>query len=223
MHHVETHNGPVVHTGGYLHVQGAAFNPVETVQPKLGTGIEMFYVRDEPVPSAANGYGVLQAYSRETMTYRDLVISGKDVRIQNPGGGRTILPAGTAQALVGNWYTASGWVIPSANQWYESEVRANYTIASSPLVRFEFCLTLNTTIAGTVIYVGLGIDGVLTWASICVTGFPTAGLPQVVSGFMYHQGHPLGIHRASIWLYTSGGGRFDAGASSGLWITEQRA
>ena len=90
-------------------------------------------------------------------------------------------------------------------------------------MRFEFCLTLNTTIAGTVIYVGLGIDGVLTWASICVTGFPTAGLPQVVSGFMYHQGHPLGIHRASIWLYTSGGGRFDAGASSGLWITEQRA
>jgi len=137
--------------------------------------------------------------------------------------GRASLPAGSAQALVGNWYAASGQTIPTAAAWYESEIRANYTIQSSPLVRFEFCITLNSTNVGSVIYVGLGIDDVLTWASIGVVGFPAAGLPQMVSGFMYHQGHPLGAHHANIWLYTNSAGKLDAGANSGLWVTEQRA
>jgi len=217
MHHVETHNGPVVHTGGYLHVQGANHNPPETIVPKLGTGVELLYVKDDPNPAAANGYGLLQAYSRDRASFRPLYIHGDPLYLE----GNVRLPAGSAQALIGQWHQGSGWRLPASSQWLETDVRASSTWSGAPLrIEWQACVQV---VGHEAIYVGLGIDGSLTWANEGAWIGAASGDFNTLTGVMYHVSVTPGVHRISLWLYGTAGAGMYGGNNSSIWVTEQRA
>lgn len=223
-HHVETHNGPVVHTGGYLQMTGALFNPPESIIPKFGTGVELLYVKDNPNPAAANGYGLLQAYSRDTSTYRDLVITGRTINLSVPAGGKVYLPAESANAFVGGIRWIGGWDIPQVNVWNETPVQVTATLTGRT-VRVEACGSIKGA-TNALIYMGFGVDGT------CILDSMTAA--QVVAnnvhfgwamvGYFLPSQAPAGVRRISVFMYSNvAGSGFWTGAYNSLYVTEQRA
>lgn len=218
---VLSHNGPSLFAGGYLQITGALFNPPESIIPKLGTGVELLYVKDNPNPAAANGYGLLQGYSRDTNTYRDLYITGRNVTI-GVNGGKLALPANSVQYLVGYARATSSYTIPAAG-WGETDVQFSPSW-SGATARIEWEVNmLSGPGVGTVHHVGLGIDGALTWPSIGAYSSPGSGYVVRLSGVLYNQAPTTGVHRIAIWIYGPAGAGLWNGAYSSLAVTEQRA
>jgi len=223
-HHVETLNGPVVHTGGYLHIQGAAFNPTETIQPKVGTGVELLYIRDTPEPSAWNGYGILHAYSRDTASYRDLIITGRNVTI-NANGGKLALPAGSVQSLKGQYVGTTGWQVPAQNVWYETPVQVDVACTAGYVYRVEACGVINFSATGLLCYLGLAYNGT-GLNSLQAIQFPTGAGIMNYSMLAYFAYVPTGTMRFAVWMHSAnvgGTGGFWPSAAQSLYVTEQRA
>ena len=212
-------SGLVTHRGiidaNSLRVQGILY-------PQSGAGLELIYFQNNPPTTPMNG--TLQSYDRDAAAYTDLAISGKNITLQAQGG-KVSLPAGSAQAVVGSWYQASGWSVPAAGQWLESEtpIQVSATTSGSP-VRLETCGTLVCGLANQLIYVGMGIDGTIPLDSQMVQSLPTV---NAVVGFcaIGYLTPSAGLHRFSTFLYMNAGpgGGLWAGGYHSLWVTEQRA
>jgi hypothetical protein len=172
---------------------------------------------------------VLQSYDREHSAWLDFYLNAKNINLQPQGGGKVGLPAGTAQALVGNWYATSGYSVPATGTWYESDVRVNFTSTGFP-IRIEFHCTVYAQTAGGVIYIGLGFDGTLYWPTMAIGQSAGANAPVPFSGVTYAPlpsiiGIPIaGPHRVSIFVYCNTlPTLFHSSSYAGLYVTEQRA
>jgi len=188
----------------------------QAVYPVRGNGLELAHT---PKQSST-----IQSYDRDTSQYLDLNIYAKGINIQ-PQGGRINLPAGTAQSLLGYWFNPSNYVVPQINVWSESDVRANLTSTGVGIWRIEFATTITSQTAGTICFVGVGVDGSVNWPSLQLLHAPAAGYGVPTAGTVYHTSPPAaGPHRVSIFLYASA---LNTGIHSSmytaLWVTEQRA
>jgi len=179
-----------------------------------GQGVELLHF--------PNQYGVVQAYDRENAAWMDLYVQGKNITLVATGG-KVSLPAGTAQSLLGYYWNGVTWSLPATSQWYETPVQASFTNALGGVWRIEFTAHILSSTANAGMYLGVGVDGSLTWGSLAVVNVPANQL-QVVSSFIYHTGGPAGTHRVSVWMMsTSAGGGLNATGNSSIWVTEQRA
>jgi len=217
-------NGPLIHSGGYLQMTGASFNPLEAIIPKFGTGVELLYVKDDPDPSAWNGYGVLQGFSRDTNSYRDLVISGRNVTI-NANGGKLNLPTSSVQQLKGQYVNVTGWQIPSQNVWYETPVQADVACTAGYVYRVEACGVINFSATGLLCYLGLAYNGT-GLSSLQAIQIPTGTGVMNYSMIAYFTAVPTGTMRFATWMHSAnvvGTGGFWPSAAQSLYVTEQRA
>jgi hypothetical protein len=166
----------------------------------------------------------VQSYDRDTSQWLDLNLYGKNISL-NPQGGKLIMPAGSAQAVLGYWFQGSGWAVPAINQWYETDVRVNFTTTGSYPLRFDWNAIVYANTVGTAIYIGVGYDGTLQWASCGIINVPGPGYQSCMSGVVINQS-PLavGAHRVSLWMYANtAGAQFSPNGTSALWVTEIRA
>jgi hypothetical protein len=185
------------------------------LSPQSGRGLELVYNQGGP-------YGGVQSYDRDAQQYTDLYLTAKNITLQAPGG-KVSLPAGTVQQVLGYWFQPSGWVPPAASQWLESDVRISYTGTGAP-IRHDFATSI-TLPAGSTCYVGMGLDGGITWPSLALMqngGGGTWIVPCAAS--IINTSTAAGPHRISIWLYYGGPQvSINASAYTSLWATEQRA
>lgn len=182
-----------------------------------GQGLELAHYTDN--------YSVIQAYNRETSQWLGLVLNAGYITLAPQGSGKVNLPAGTAQALIGQWNAAVNWTCPQINVWTETPVTANFTSNGVSPWRMEYAVAISNPAKGAVIYIGLGLDGAVTWQSLALIHVPEANYIETVSGVMYHTTPPgAGPHRVSVWMHTnSAGSTINPGAYATLWVTEQRA
>lgn len=166
----------------------------------------------------------VQSYDRDTSTWLDLNLYGKNIGL-NPQGGKVSMPAGSAQALLGYYWNPVGWTVPQVNVWTESPVQASFTSSGTYPWRIEWGCTIGNPTKGAVVYVGVGIDGAITFPSLALFHVPEANYLTTVSGTAYLTTPPAaGPHRAGIFIYTgTAGTAINAGAYATLWVTEQRA
>jgi hypothetical protein len=131
---------------------------------------------------------------------------------------------GSGQARVGQWFAGSAYAAPQANVYGETDVRVNFTSTGAE-TRFEWSASLLGLPSPNATYVGLGLDGALTWNNLACWTSPGAGWANAVSGVVYASPGTItpGAHRVSLWVYASAIGQvFNAGAMCALWVTEQR-
>ena len=167
----------------------------------------------------------IQSYDRDTSQWLNLDIYGKNISL-NPQGGKLTMPAGSAQALLGYYWNPISYTVPSINTWTETPVTANITSTNINFPwRIEFGVCIGNPTKGAVVYVGLGLDGNVSWPSLALFHVPEANFLETVSGVMYAQNaaNP-GPHRVSVFIYTgTANTSINSGAYATLWVTEQRA
>jgi hypothetical protein len=183
--------------------------------PGGGQGMELLHNTDV-------GSGI-QSFDREKYAWLDFSINARNINLV-PQGGKVTMPAGSAQSLLGYWFQGSSWAPPTINQWYESNVTANFTTTGAYPWRIEWS-TIVYGPAGASIYIGLGYDGTLQWASVSVVNVPNTNYQCPLSGVVYQPNPPPpGPHHISLWMYASlAGCQFSPNATSSVWVTEQRA
>jgi hypothetical protein len=211
----ELTNGLRVHKGVFDTSLLRATNNVTV--PRSGAGTEISFD-----PKGAQ-FGAIQAYDRDAGAYRDLYVVGKNVTVQ-ANGGKATLPAGTAQQLLGQYYTASAWATSAPNTWQESPIQTPTFTSTGGVLRIEAHGSIVGSVLGSVIAMGLGIDGVVTWPSIQVLWPPANNAPVAYSFHMYHSSLAAGVHRVSVFVNVNTGvATLWASSNQGLWVTEQRA
>lgn len=204
-------NGLVTHKG-ILDVNCVRATGI--LYPQSGRGLELVFNQSGP-------YGLVQAYDRDTGQYCDLYLTGKNINLQTSGG-KVTLPAGTAQALVGQYHQALTWNPPQINVWTESPVQANCTFTGFG-ARIEWSTVIASPTKGAVCYVGIGLNGAVTYSSESVFHVPEVNYIVPVSGVLY-TGALSGAQRVSLWLYVNAlGTGINPGANSMVWVSEQRA
>lgn len=217
------HNGRELKTDGYRrHLGGmdsGGLRVQRDISPLNGVGLELGYY-------APSTYGYLQAYDRDTNSLLDLRLNARNITFQ----GNVALPAGTSQALLGKYRQLAAYNVPAAGAWTETPVQLTVTTLAGSTLRLEAggCVTGATLNA--VIYLGFGIDGVVTGAadvggdSQFVTQIPVAGGTAGYSMIWYKTGLSAGVHRFSTFVYVnSGAGGLSAAGYQSLYVTEQRA
>lgn len=221
----ELSSGLIVHRGqmqaSLLRAIGSA-NGFSPVYPRdgagSGSGLELVHF--------PKSLSQIQSYDRETSQWLDLHINAKNINLQPQTGGKLNMPAGSSQAMLGYYWQPVLWTVPAINGWYETSVTCSFTSTSSAFPwRIEWGTSLGNPIKGAVIYVGIGLDGGVSWPSLALFHTTEANYLTTVSGTVYNLSPPPpGPHRVSIFVYTgSAGTAINNGMYSTLWVTEIRA
>jgi hypothetical protein len=205
-------SGLVTHRGI---IDANSFRAQGNLYPQSGAGLEAIY------SGGPAGFGVLQVYNRDTSQYLDLNLAARNITLGTNAGGKVTLPAGTAQALLGQYFTAPTYTTPSAAAWYETPVQVSFTSTGFAL-RVEYGCSVRNSVAGAVTYVGIGLDGGISWAMNLITT-PAVNYITPASGVVYTT-PTAGSHRVSVFLYCNTGlTSIEGGANCSLWVTEQRS
>lgn len=127
---------------------------------------------------------------------------------------------GSAAKYIGAYHSTSSFKLTQTGVWTETDVQFTGTFTGAPLTRFDFMTSVEGS-GGGGFYLGIGIDGALTWPSLQVTVIQT-GITVPMGGTISHLGMPAGTHRVALWLYGAAGNGFTAGGYSDLTGIEHR-
>ena len=203
-------SGLVTHRGI---IDANSFRAQGILYPQSGKGAELIF-------NQANNIGTLQCYDRDAAQFLDLNLSARTITLN---GTKVVLPAGSAQQLLGTYRNVISFSIPAAGGWYESPVQVNATTTGG-MVRLEACGSLTHAAVSGIIYVGFMTDGAITADSVTAV---SAALANQVMPFsiVYYATPSAALHRFSIMLYTNTGGSsgFWSGAYQQIFVTEQKA
>ena len=140
----------------------------------------------------------------------------------SPPLGTSAIAPGSAQQLIGQYFATNGWAAAQATAWLETSVQVSGTFTNAGLVRIEFSTNVQSPGPSlAVIYIGVGIDGGVTFPSLQIAHVP-ASYSVPMSGCIYSS--PLsGSHRISLFMYAGQAGCALVGSGySYLAVTEQR-
>jgi hypothetical protein len=189
--------------------------------PQSGRGLELLY--DQTAKQ-----GLIYSYDRDAQVWTDLNLTGKNVMLNAPGG-KVSLPAGTVQSTVGTRWIGT-YNLPAAGTWYESPVQQTATVTAGNMVRVEASGTVGHSVAGGIVYVGVGIDGAIaTGGDSMFCCQPNNGGGNTITGYSFcaylsSQIATSGAHRFAVFLHTNAvGASMWAGGYQYIWVTEQRA
>jgi hypothetical protein len=129
--------------------------------------------------------------------------------------------ANAIQQAIGTYLAAPTFSTTTTSAWVATP--ATFSVASQGgLVRLEWMVTLQHTVATAILYCQPGIDGV-PGSSLGQITLPNAGLPFVITGVTYVT-PSVGTHSYTlyIWLFSAGTLSASAGQSWGLYATEQK-
>jgi hypothetical protein len=143
-------------------------------------------------------------------------------RVNVPVSGPAILPAGTAQAPLGQYFGTPTWSSTTASTWLITVVGASVTTTGA-LVRVECAVTITHSTAGGQVYVGLAMDAGITAPSLGFAHVALAGGLVTVTFVFYHT-PAAGAHNYSAMVYNASGGTVSlaSAVNSWLYVTEQR-
>ena len=140
-----------------------------------------------------------------------------------PPLGTTALAANVVHQPVVTYWAGVSWSTPSAGAWHETPIQATGTVpADSGPLRVEYTVPILNTVAGSINYIGLGLNGSLSVA-VAACHEPAANYVQTLSGTYYWQGMGAGSYRFAIFMHaTSGVGTIWNGVGTSLYVTAQK-
>lgn len=149
------------------------------------------------------------------------IVSGGPVDLPAGAIDTSELAANAAQAYLGSYYSGVSFTISPLNTWVESPAQVTVTTTGG-VIRLEALGTLIGSAQGAITYVGLGIDGTCTQASLQVCQQPLANYIVPFHVLTYQQ-PAAGSHRFALFLYanTASGGLWSGGITS-LYVNEQK-
>lgn len=120
--------------------------------------------------------------------------------------------------LLGSYNAPNTYAVPQGGAWYETSVQVNFTSTGVPLTSFHFQCPVQSPSAISTIYIGLGLDGALTWPSVVMATVNT-GWTVPMSGTIFATNQGAGAHRVSLWMYAGTAGCSFIGNAS-LFVVE---
>jgi hypothetical protein len=155
--------------------------------------------------------------------------SNNQLRVRGNDGTDAAIAMAPVHALVGSWDGVSGWAVPQANVWTETEVQVNVNAPAGARLRVEYTACVESgagAAAGTVIYLAIGYDGTLPWTArtVVTTQAPSWAYPMCCVFYIPTAYWPGGTHRLSLFMYAGvAGSHLTGSVGTTLYVTELRA